>query len=218
MKLGPDRRPPRPAIGIGLAVLALALSAGAIVVHSRSARKGPPTGRAVVRGRPFSTPAPRGRRVLGRRTHSGFWPSRIEIPAIGVSAPVVALHLASDGTLPAPAQWTRAGWYAGGTRPGDPGPAVIVGHVDSRSGPAVFYRLGELRPGDRIGVTGPRGRGSTYVVVRLERWPKDRFPTRRVYRMTKHPTLRLVTCSGSFDRATGHYRDNTIVYANRAIA
>jgi LPXTG-site transpeptidase (sortase) family protein len=97
--------------------------------------------------------------------------------------------------------------------PGDRGTAVIFGHVDSRAGPAVFFRLRELRTGDVLLVT-PRGRPTArYRVQRSEDVSKDRFPTRRVYRPSPYPSLRLVTCTGPFDRVRGHYRDNLVVYA-----
>jgi sortase (surface protein transpeptidase) len=106
-----------------------------------------------------------------------------------------------------------AGWYAGGTRPGDPGSAVILGHVDSKSGPAVFYRLGELRRGDGVTIRRADGSSVRFVVQRTEQYPKRRFPTDAVYYPTLTPALRLVTCGGQFDYATGHYRSNVIVFA-----
>jgi sortase (surface protein transpeptidase) len=100
-----------------------------------------------------------------------------------------------------------------GAAPGDAGPAVIVGHVDSRDGPAVFFRLGELRPGDRIEVGQQGGGGRSFVVERVERQPKEALPAGHIWNRTREPVLRLITCGGSFDRSTGHYRDNIIVFA-----
>src|SRR4051794_14607572 len=114
-----------------------------------------------------------------------------------------------------PRAWADAGWYKPGPEPGERGPAVIVGHVDSTTGPAVFYELRALRRGDRIRVRRSDGSTVTFRVQRSERWPKSRFPTRRVYGPTRGSALRLVTCSGNFDTSTGHYVDNTIVYAHR---
>jgi sortase (surface protein transpeptidase) len=91
---------------------------------------------------------------------------------------------------------------------------VIVGHVDSKRGPAVFYRLRELRRGDRIEITRTDGSVVTFVVDRLEQHAKTRFPTDDVYLPTLEPTLRLVTCDGAFDRFTGHYRDNLVIFAD----
>ena len=140
-------------------------------------------------------------------------PQRLEIPTIGVSTRLQRLGRASDGTVEVPSEWGVAGWYAGGTRPGDPGSAVILGHVDSRAGPAVFYRLRELRPGDRVEVVRADRSRVRFTVERLEQVDKLRFPTDAVYYPTLTPRLRLVTCGGAFDPASGHYRSNVIVYA-----
>jgi sortase (surface protein transpeptidase) len=109
-----------------------------------------------------------------------------------------------------------AGWYAPGTRPGDPGSAVILGHVDSKRGPAVFFRLRELRPGDEIRVGRADGSSVRFTVQRTEQYGKQRFPTDEVYYPTLTPALRLVTCGGEFDATAGHYRSNVIVFATRA--
>jgi sortase (surface protein transpeptidase) len=145
-------------------------------------------------------------------------PRRLGIPAIGVSAPVIPLGLNPDGTLEVPGAWEQTGWYTGGPEPGERGPAVIAGHVDSTSGPAVFYRLGELRRGSLVSIRRADGTTVRFRVRGLERWPKDDFPTSRVYGPTRDAELRLITCGGSFDSGTGHYRDNTIVYASRVSA
>jgi hypothetical protein len=142
-------------------------------------------------------------------------PRRIVIPAIGVSAPVGPLGLKQDGTLEVPRDYGKAGWYADGPEPGEKGPAVIVGHVDSNTGPAVFFRLRELRRGDTIRVARTDGSSVRFTVTRIEQWPKAAFPTSRVYGRTRGAVLRLVTCSGDFDPATGHYAKNTIVFASQ---
>jgi hypothetical protein len=142
-------------------------------------------------------------------------PRRIRVPAIGVSAKVIPLGLKKDGTIQTPKAWGEAGWYEPGPEPGERGPAVVVGHVDSKSGPAVFYRLRALRRGDVISIDRRDGTVVRFSVQRLERWPKSDFPTRRVYGPTVGAALRLVTCGGAFNFSTGHYVDNTIVYAVR---
>jgi sortase family protein len=142
-------------------------------------------------------------------------PRSIRIPAIGVDARVVPLGLARDGTMETPRDFSATGWFAPGREPGEPGPAVVAGHVDSTSGPAVFYRLRELRRGDAIRIARADGSAVRFRVEGLERWPKAAFPTRRVFGDTPRATLRLVTCSGEFDESSGHYLDNTIVYAAR---
>jgi sortase (surface protein transpeptidase) len=139
----------------------------------------------------------------------------IQIPAIGVGARVVAVGLSRNGSMEVPAV-DLAGWYEPGPGPGAAGPAVIVGHVDSRRGPAVFFRLAQLRRGDRIVVGRARGGPVSFVVERVERVPKQALPVTRIWNHTRRPVLRLITCGGSFDRSTGHYRDNVIVYANLA--
>jgi hypothetical protein len=142
-------------------------------------------------------------------------PRWIRIRAIGVSAPVIPLGLNPDRTLETPREWGQTGWYKGGPEPGERGPAVIAGHVDSTSGPAVFYRLGELHRGALISIRRADHTSVRFRVQGVERWPKDRFPTRRVYGRTREAALRLITCGGVFNSATGHYLDNTIVYAVR---
>jgi Sortase domain len=146
-------------------------------------------------------------------------PVRLEIARIGVDTALQRLGQDGGGAVQVPSgprQWQDAGWYAGegGTRPGDPGSAVILGHVDSKRGPAVFYRLRELRAGDPVVVVRADGSRVRFVVERVEQYPKGRFPTEDVYYPTLSPKLRLVTCGGAFDPAAGHYRDNVIVFAS----
>jgi sortase (surface protein transpeptidase) len=143
-------------------------------------------------------------------------PVSIEIPEIDVTSDLERLGRDAAGAIEIPSGWQVAGWYAEGVRPGQVGPAVIVGHVDSTQGPAVFYRLRELQRGDKIKITRENGSVATFVVDRLEQHAKTRFPTDDVYLPTLEPTLRLVTCDGTFDRSTGHYRDNLVVFADLA--
>jgi sortase (surface protein transpeptidase) len=143
-------------------------------------------------------------------------PARVEIPAIGVSSALVRLALGPDGTLQAPADYGTVGWYTGGPSPGEAGPAVIAGHLDSDTGPAVFYKLGSLRPGEAVLVVLADGKRLRFVVTGVARYAKDRFPTRAVYGPTSYPALRLITCGGSFDRSSGRYRDNLVVSARLA--
>jgi LPXTG-site transpeptidase (sortase) family protein len=139
-------------------------------------------------------------------------PTRLRVGKIGVDTPLETLHLGPDGALQPPAGFEKAGWYADGTVPGDTGPAVIAGHVDSKAGPAVFYRLRELTMGDRIDVA--RGGATLHFTVTAIRWyPKTEFPTDEVYGPTPDRQLRLITCGGVFDRSLRSYRDNLVVYA-----
>ena len=141
-------------------------------------------------------------------------PVAVSIPALSVAGPLEELVADADtGELAAPADPARAGWYAAGVVPGDRGPAVIGGHVDSRSGPGVFFRLRTLRPGDLVDVTRSDGRTVRFSVIAVALYPKDRFPTEAVYGPTSGPELRLVTCGGTFDRSARSYDDNVVVDA-----
>ena len=141
-------------------------------------------------------------------------PRRVVIQRIGVDSSLEGLTLQPDGRLGAPRDFQRAGWFTDGVRPGDAGPAVVAGHVDSKAGPAVFFRLAELRPGDPVVVELVDGSRVRYVVDRLGRFSKNDFPTDGVYGPTPLPELRLITCTGYFDRTTGHYVDNLVVWAS----
>ncbi|MFI5925197.1 class F sortase [Micromonospora sp. NPDC051543] len=139
-------------------------------------------------------------------------PTRVRVPRIGVDSALTVLGLDRAGALVPPADFDTAGWYGGGPAPGDTGPAVLAGHLDSRRGPAVFARLDELRSGDRVQVWRD-GRWLSFRVTGSLRTRKDEFPTATVYGPTPGPELRLVTCGGDFDRRRGHYRDNVVVFA-----
>ncbi len=140
-------------------------------------------------------------------------PVRLEIPAITVRAGVDPLGLRPNGELDVPTRFERVGWWSGGVSPGEPGPAVLAGHVDSRRAPAVFFRLRELEPGDEVSVQRTDGRTVVYTVERSGNYAKANFPTDQVYGPTERPTLRLVTCSGRFDRSSRSYDENLVVYA-----
>jgi sortase (surface protein transpeptidase) len=131
---------------------------------------------------------------------------------------LLQLGQAADGTLAVPPpgpHYDQAGWYRYSPTPGALGPAVIVGHIDSaRSGPSVFFRLGELRPHDTIEVARADGSVAVFGVDDVRRFRKTDFPTGLVYGNTDHAALRLITCGGPFDDGTGHYLDNVIVTAS----
>jgi len=145
-------------------------------------------------------------------------PVRIRIPAIGVSAAVVRLGLNRDGTLQVPADFGVTGWFTGGPAPGETGPAVVAGHIDSRRGPAVFYRLHALRPGDRVAVERADGTTVQFAVEGSAQYPKRAFPTEAVFGPSPDPLLRLITCGGTFDHSRRSYRDNVVVTARLASA
>lgn len=142
-------------------------------------------------------------------------PNTIRVPRIGVDASIDPMGVDEKNVLQVPDEPMRVGWWSGGAQPGQIGPAVLVGHVDMNRGPAVFFRLRELKPGDEIQIDRADGTTDRFMVERLESHPKARFPTDEVYGDTPTSTLRLVTCFGAFDRSTHSYVDNLIVFANQ---
>jgi hypothetical protein len=142
-------------------------------------------------------------------------PSRISIPTLGVRADVVEVGRADDGSIGIPVEDPvgTAGWYGLGPTPGEPGTAVIVGHVDTASRPAVFQRLGELRPGKLIEVVRRDRRVVTFTVESVERFPKTSFPADRIFDGTDGVRLALVTCGGPWVGGDMGYADNVIVFA-----
>jgi hypothetical protein len=145
-------------------------------------------------------------------------PVTIAIPAIGVHAPVNPIGLAADGTLAVPQpgpHLDQAAWFENSPTPGQPGPAIIEGHVDSVEGPSVFFELGGIHPGDRVVVRRADDRVLTFKVDAVRDFPKTRFPTRLVYggHALSRPTLRLITCS-DYDSAIHHHLGNEVVFAH----
>ncbi|MFC3890300.1 class F sortase [Lentzea rhizosphaerae] len=140
-------------------------------------------------------------------------PVTVRIPSIGVETTLEALKVDSAGVLEPPTRADKAGWYAKGVAPGDAGPAVIAGHVDSKTGPGVFFRLPELKPGAEVLVERKDGSKLTFVVNHTFSTEKTAFPTAEVYAPTPLSELRLVTCGGEFDRVAGSYRNNVVVEA-----
>jgi LPXTG-site transpeptidase (sortase) family protein len=147
-------------------------------------------------------------------------PASVSIPAIGVRSDLITLGLNADGTLAVPEpgpDYDKAAWFDGSPRPGDIGPAVIEGHVDSAAnGPSVFYGLGDLAVGDRVDVTRDDGSVVPFEIYDIRVVPKDDFPTLDVYGNTDGPELRLITCGGPFDSTAGSYVDNVVVFARQA--
>jgi hypothetical protein len=195
-----------------LAVLALLLGT-ALAGCAASAASQPPPVRAAPSPPPAAAP-PAVASFESSRTHPAVAvPVRLRIPAAGVAASVQRLGRAADGTIQVPSRPMIAGWYAAGPRPGQRGPAVLLGHVDYGHRPAVFFRLAELRPGALVYVDRADGSTARFRVTGRLQVPKNRFPSRLVYHPGLAPELRLVTCGGSFDAATGNYRNNVIVFA-----
>ena len=145
-------------------------------------------------------------------------PVALDIPSIGVHSVVQHLGQTADGALEVPApgpHYNEAAWYRYSPTPGSLGPAVVLGHVDSAAeGPSVFFRLGELRPGDRVSITRADDSVAVFIVDEVHRYAKDNFPTELVYGDINHAGLRILTCGGAFDDSTGHYLDNIVVFAS----
>lgn len=140
-------------------------------------------------------------------------PAAIEIPSIGVRSELSQLGLDETGAMEAPSNFDTAGWFSLGPEPGQPGPAVIAGHVDSRDGPAVFHRLHELAAGDEVIVHRADGTEIRFTVTGARSHPKTAFPTEAVYGPVPGSELRLITCGGEFDTSRRQYRENLVVYA-----
>ena len=143
-------------------------------------------------------------------------PASLSIPLIGVHTRLITLGLTRDGSLQVPPTTSVAGWFTGSPRPGATGSAIIAGHINSYRGPGVFVRLDELRPGNRIYVQRSDGTTVIFRVTAVRRYLKNHFPTQTVYGATPDVELRLITCGGAFDPATGHYLSNNVVYATQA--
>lgn len=145
-------------------------------------------------------------------------PVSLAIPAISVKSSLMSVGQTAQGSLEVPApgpDYNKAAWYRLSPTPGSLGPAVILGHVDSKAdGPSVFYQLGSLRPHDKVLITRADGKVATFAVDDVKRFHKAAFPTQVVYGNTDHAALRLITCGGPFDRDTGSYLDNIVVMAS----
>ena len=144
-------------------------------------------------------------------------PVSVAIPAIGVDSKLLHLGLNSDGTIQVPSLETSSGeaaWYKYSATPGQIGSSVIEGHLDSRQGAAVFFRLGALRPGDTVDITLADGITAIFRITGVREYAKSKFPAKAIYGATDYAALRLITCGGTFDYATGHYLSSTVVFAS----
>lgn len=140
-------------------------------------------------------------------------PVAVDIPAVGAHSTLIPLGVDADGRMVVPDTAGQAAWYEPGVRPGEPGPAILTGHVDYGGQIGVFGRIDELTAGDVVTVTLADGRALRFVVYRVQQVAKAAFPWGEVAADTAGPELRLITCGGGFNRSTGHYVDNVIVYA-----
>ncbi|HET7486309.1 MAG TPA: class F sortase [Acidimicrobiales bacterium] len=143
-------------------------------------------------------------------------PVAVDIPRIGVHTALVGLDVDPTGLLEAPRDFSVAGWWRAGPAPGDEGAAVVVGHLDSHTGPAAFFKVPTLQPGDRIAIRRADGSTTSFAVDAVRQYPKDDLPAARVYGPTAGPELRLITCGGAFDRRARSYKDNIVVFAHQA--
>lgn len=139
-------------------------------------------------------------------------PVRLRIPKLLIDTNFVPLGLMENGEIEVPAGYTEVGWYTYGPTPGELGPAVVLGHVDSKTGPGVFMFLGQLAPGDLIHVDRNDGSVATFRVTSLERYNRDEFPTEKIYGNIPYAGIRLITCSGFYDRASERYDRVLVVY------
>jgi hypothetical protein len=231
----PGKPGPRPGIRILLwtASAGLLLAGAAVTGLARSGPRSSPTPPAIGLGGPASFPAAQAAAAGSRgtvrctsapavgagtpaRALSYSVPVQVAIPAICVRASVIPLGENPDGTVQVPplSRPRLTSWLDAGPAPGQAGPAALYGHVDTAaSGPAVFYRLGDLVPGDTVDITRADHRVAVFAVYRVAEYPKSAFPTMTVYGDTPGPELRLITCGGAFDAADGSYLDNIVVYA-----
>lgn len=141
-------------------------------------------------------------------------PTSIRIPKVFLETTFErSLGLNADQTVEVPDSYDKVGWYRLGAAPGEVGTAVILGHVDSYKGPAVFYSLGQLKSGDQIFIAREDGTEAVFEVEYSERYDQEGFPSEQVYGKTEYPSLRLITCTGTYDRGVQRYSHNLVVYA-----
>lgn len=142
-------------------------------------------------------------------------PVRLRIPTLKIDVPFEEppLGLNADKTVEAPRAFTDVGWYKYGATPGEIGPSVVLGHVDTYKGPAVFFYLGQLKPGDEVFVDRADGSTADFEVQELHRYSQDDFPSALVYGPINYPGLRLITCTGVYDHGVQRYDHNLVVYA-----
>jgi sortase (surface protein transpeptidase) len=192
----------------------LAPRAGAPRQHAPVARHRPTKPAPVARStRPATRPVEKRPKPLVPVVDPNVTPLAVRIPSVGITSPLIRLGLNPDHTLQVPDNFALAGWYIYRPVPGNPGPAVIAGHVDSKRGPAVFYRLRDVPIGATVEVDRSDHSVAVFTVTAKEQHPKTAFPTARVYGPTTGAELRVITCGGTFNRAIGHYNDNIIVFA-----
>ena len=217
MYLARHRRKPQGRWALGTALAAIVVCVGGVGVSAFGLFEGPAADAgATYTPASVTTVPPRLTHDPQAKPMARSVPVSIRVPAIEVDAPVMEVGQNADGTVQVPPldDHNLTGWYRYGPAPGQRGPAVILGHVDSLTGISVFYYLKDLHKGDRVYVTLADGKVAVFAVDGVQKVAKDAFPTASIYGKARYPSLRLITCGGPFDRATGHYLDNIIVYAH----
>jgi len=152
------------------------------------------------------------KRAVAAHPTAASRPVHLSIPALGVSVSVGVLGLNPDRTVQVPTNFAQPGWYKFGSAPGQLGSTVILGHVDSYKGPAVFFRIKQLRPGDRVIVRSANGKTYKYSVIGVRMYLKSKFPDYLVYGPRPYSALQLVSCGGVFDHRAGSYLSNIVVF------
>jgi hypothetical protein len=211
---GYSRPPAAPSGGLRSRVAGVA---GVLLIVGGMAAVGVALGAQVHAPQPALTAAG----AIGAKTR-GPWlrrsvPVSVDIPAIGVRSKLLHLGVDADGAIQVPSLSTQASdaaWYKYSPAPGQIGASVIEGHLDSYSAPAVFFRLGALRPGDRVEVRLADGKTAVFRVTGVREYLKSRFPAQAIYGATDYAALRLITCGGAFDYNTGHYLSSIVVFAS----
>ena len=203
------RRP----VAVVVLLIGLIVAAGGtagLIAAGRTGHAAVPLGKTPIVAVPAGRIAPAPEPTAGAAVSP---PVRLIIPKIGVTTRLIRLGVTKNHELQPPSTTSVAGWFTGGPPPGAIGPAVIGGHIDSKLGVGVFFRLRELRRGDRVFVRHRNRTLSVFAVDSVHQYLKDKFPTEAVYGPTFDAALRLITCGGTFDYSTGHYLSNVVVFA-----
>ncbi len=212
---------------VTIVAVVLALAGAGLVIVAVARRRSPPPAPSASAAGSIGSPTTETAATVPRSTRAGAVPTTVPglsfsapteltIPSLGVDSELVRLDRNADGSVQVPESFHVAGWYQHSVSPGQVGPSVFLGHVDSKSGPGIFYRLGSMRPGDKVAVKRSDGTVANFVITGVRQYPKTGFPTIDVYGNTPTPTIRLITCGGAFDSATGHYLSNIVAFGQLA--
>lgn len=213
-----SKRPRSPRIAAIVVASFLAVAGIVLIVVAVSAQRSAPKPSRAAAGtlRLPSLPGPSSTTTTTVPGLPASVPTTVSVPSIGVESHLISLGQNADGSVEVPRDFQTAGWYNGSVTPGQIGPLVIVGHVDSESGPGVFFRLGAVKPGDRVVVGRADGATATFTITGVREYAKNQFPTTEVYGNTSVSSIRLVTCGGAFDNATRHYLSNVVAFGQLA--